>query len=278
MSAAPRSVDPALPIGVFDSGLGGLTVVKKLLEQLPHEDIIYLGDTARVPYGDKSRDTIIRYTREDVRFLMGFGVKAICIACNTADSMARLQMEAEFDVPIIGAVGPAARKAVKSTKSKRIGVIGTSATVRSGAYPAVIEKLDPTCRVIQQACPLLVPLVEAGRFHRGDVVVETVLHDYLLPLMEEEIDTIILGCTHYPLLYDIVADLLPEAALICSGFASVDFLRDKLAETGTLNPQKGTGSHRFFVTDAPERFAKHGSLFLQTPVLDVCEKVTLGGC
>ena len=274
-TSAAWTPEPSRPIGVFDSGLGGLTVVKKIIEQLPNEDIVYLGDTARVPYGDKSRETIVAYARQDVRFLLRQGIKALCIACNTADAMTRPRLEAEFDLPIIGAVEPAARRAVQSTRNKRIGVIGTAATVKSRAYVDAIERLAPDVRVFQKPCPLLVPLVEAGRFHRGDIVVETVLHDYLQPLIDDGIDTIILGCTHYPLLYDIVADLLPGAAIICSGYASVDSLADRLRETGLLNKKNTPGEHRFFVTDAPDRFARHGAVFMGMPMREICSKVTL---
>lgn len=264
-----------LPVGVFDSGLGGLTTVKSVIEQLPHEDIVYFGDTARVPYGDKSKETIVEYARQDIRFLLSFGVKAVCIACNTADAMARPEMEAEFDIPIIGAVAPAAKKAVRETKNKKIGVIGTTATVLSGAYQTVVSRFDPSCTVYQKACPLLVPLVEEGRFRRGDAVVEAVLRDYLLPLAAEGIDTLVLGCTHYPLLYDVVADILPGVRIISSGFASSEALAEKLAAAGLSNDQPGEGSRRFFVSDAPEQFSAHGSLFLGMPVQAVCEKAHL---
>ena len=264
-----------MPIGVFDSGLGGLTVVKKIIEQLPHEDIVYVGDTARMPYGDKSREKIIEYTRQDMRFLLSKQVKAVCIACNTADSMARKTMEEEFDLPIIGSVTPAANRAVHLTKNKRIGVIGTVATIASAAYKTEIARLDPACRVFSQACPLLVPLVEAGRFHQGDSVVETVLRDYLLPLKEKEIDVIILGCTHYPLLYDIVADILPGVEIICSGYASIGPLQQRLTAMNLLNDKETKGELRFFVSDAPERFAENGSVFLGMSVRERCKKVDL---
>ena len=264
-----------MPIGVFDSGLGGLTVVKKIIEQLPHEDIVYVGDTARMPYGDKSREKIIEYTRQDMRFLLSKQVKAVCIACNTADSMAKKTLEAEFDLPIIGSVAPAAKKAVDLTQNKRIGVIGTVATIASGTYKIEISQLDPVCKVFSQACPLLAPLVEAGRFQKGDSVVETVLRDYLLPLKEKEIDVIILGCTHYPLLYDIVADILPGVEIICSGYTSVDSLKRRLAAMDLLTDRTDAGEHSFFVSDAPERFAENGSVFLGMSVRERCKKVDL---
>lgn len=267
--------DKHSPIGVFDSGLGGLTAVKEIIEQLPHEDIVFFGDTARVPYGNRSRETIIEYSRQDMRFLLSHNVKIVCIACNTVDSMARMTLEKEFDIPIIGAVGPAAKQAVRLTKNKKIGVIGTAATVSSGAYRKVITQLSPECTVYSQACPLLVPLIESGRFHKGDTVVETVLRDYLLPLQAQGIDTIILGCTHYPLLYAIVKDILPGVEIVCSGSASTASLREKLASRDLLNDSKTEGRRRFFVSDAPEEFAANGSVFLGMSVREHCEKADL---
>ena len=267
-----KKYDKHSPIGVFDSGLGGLTAVKEIIEQLPHEDIVFFGDTARVPYGNRSRETIIEYSRQDMRFLLAHDVKIVCIACNTVDSMARLTLEQEFDIPIIGAVSPAARKALQLTKNKKIGLIGTFATVSSGAYRKLINKLAPDCTVYSQACPLLVPLIESGRFHKGDAVVETVLRDYLLPLQAQGIDTIILGCTHYPLLYAIVKDILPGVEIVCSGSASTEYLREKLAALDLLNDSETEGKRRFYVSDAPEEFATHGSVFLGMSVREHCEK------
>ena len=264
------------PIGVFDSGLGGLTVVKKLIEQLPNEDIVYFGDTARVPYGDRSRETILEYTRQDMAFLLSQDVKAVCIACNTADSMARTEMEKLYTLPIVGAVLPAAKTAVRVTLNRKIGVIGTHATVASGAYKNSIASLDPACTVYSVACPLLVPLVEEGRFHKGDAVTESVLADYLAPLREKGIDTIILGCTHYPLLYDMVASLLPGVFIICSGFASVDYLKNELAGRNLLNDRQTPGKTHFLVSDAPEKFAANASLFLGRPIGGQVKKVSVG--
>lgn len=261
------------PIGVFDSGLGGLTAVKKIMEYLPHEDIVYFGDTARVPYGNRSRETIVRYTRQDMEFLLSRDVKAVCIACNTADSMARREMEALFDVPIVGAVAPAAKKAAAVTRNGKIGVLGTFATVASGAYTKEIAACRPECRVFSVASPLLVPLVEAGRFRPGDAVTESVLDDYLQPLREKEIDTIILGCTHYPLLYDIVEALMPGVRIICSGFASAETLADLLTERDLRNPAQTPGKTSFFVSDAPEKFAQNGSVFLGREIAGTVEKI-----
>ena len=262
-----------LPIGVFDSGLGGLTVVKKMLESLPNEDIIYFGDTARVPYGDRSKETIIKYAQSDIEFLLTHRVKAVCIACNTADSMARIEMQKRFTLPIIGVVEPAALQALSTTKNGKVGVIGTKATIRSGAYEAVIRARSPKTEVFSVPCPLLCPLVEEGRFLRGDKVVESVLEDYLSPLKAAGIDTLILGCTHYPLLLDVISDLLPGVELISSGFASTETLMETLKEKDLLNPSEKPGTIRFFVSDAPEKFAENGSIFIGRKITGCVEKV-----
>ncbi len=250
------------PIGVFDSGLGGLTVVKELLAHLPQEDIVFFGDTGRVPYGGRSRETIVEYAKDDVAFLMRHNVKAIVIACNTADSAARNTLTATYDLPIVGVVEPAAKKAAAITKNGRIGVIGTKATVESRAYERTVAGIDPALQVFSVACPLLVPLVEEGRFRRGDPVVDNVLSDYLAPLRAEGIDTLILGCTHYPLLYDSIAALLPETNLICSGPASTEALIGTLRARGLLNDSGKPGSIRYYVSDAPRRFAENGGKFI----------------
>ena len=188
------------PIGVFDSGVGGLTAVRRLHEILPHEDIIYFGDTGRVPYGTRSAETILKYTRQDVRFLRKFDIKAIVVACNTVSATALDIVANETDVPMIGVVWPACAAARAATKTGRIGVIGTPATVRSGVYDRMLKAADPNLAVFMQPCPLLVPLVENGRVHCGDIVAETVVREYLAPIKAQNVDTLILACTHYPLL------------------------------------------------------------------------------
>ena len=187
-------------IGVFDSGLGGLTAVRRLHALMPQENIIYFGDTGRVPYGTKGRDIVTRYARQDVAFLRQFDLKSIIIACNTVSAIALDVLSRENDIPIIGTVEPACRRALTMTKNGRVGVIATAATVRSGAYEKYLHKKDGTLDLFTQACPLFVPLVENGRVHRGDIVIETVVKEYLTPLKEAGVDTLILGCTHYPLL------------------------------------------------------------------------------
>lgn len=189
-------------IGVFDSGIGGLTVVKSIVDSMPGENIIYFGDTAHVPYGTRSERQITEYVLADVRFLRTFDIKAVVIACNTADSVAKEKVrEAYPDLPVFGVVDPASRLAAETTKNSKVGVIATNATVKTGAYEKAIHKYNADATVYMEACPLLVPLVENGRFETGDPVIEIVLHEYLDPLVEKGIDTLVLGCTHYPLLY-----------------------------------------------------------------------------
>ena len=202
-------------IGVFDSGMGGLTAVRRLHALMPKENIIYFGDTSRVPYGTRGRDTIVKYARQDVAFLRQFDLKAIVIACNTVSSVALDLLTEENNIPIIGTVEPACRRAMTMTQNGRVGVIGTAATMRSGAYEKYLHKKDGTLRLYTQACPLFVPLVENGRVHRGDIVIETVAAEYLAPLKEAGVDTLILGCTHYPLLEEVISDYMgPDVTLI----------------------------------------------------------------
>lgn len=263
------------PLGVFDSGLGGLTVVKEILEHLPQEDIVFFGDTARVPYGSRSKETITEYVKEDMDFLLQYDVKAIVIACNTADSSAKAEMETLFDLPIVGVVEPAARLAAATTKNGRVGVIGTEATIRSGAYAQRMTAIAPEIRLYSKACPLLVPMVEEGRFHKTDPVVKSILTDYLTPLKGEGIDTLILGCTHYPLLRETIAGILPETELISSGTASIRALIRTLEAHGLRNDQPGQGVIRYFVSDAPDRFAENGSKFLGREILENVELVSV---
>ncbi len=206
------------PIGVFDSGLGGLTTVRELCRLLPEEDIVYFGDTGRVPYGSRSRETIVKYARQDVAFLRTFDLKTIVIACGTVSTTALDVLAAENPIPVLGVVAPAARAAARATRSGSIGLIGTQASIRSGAYERLIRAENPAARVLAQPCPLFVPLVENGRFRPGDVVIETVAAEYLAPLKEAGVDTLVLGCTHYPLLEKVIGAYMgPEVRLINSG-------------------------------------------------------------
>ncbi len=251
------------PIGIFDSGLGGLTAVKKLTELLPNEEIVYFGDTGRVPYGGRSRDTIIKYARQDIAFLHGFGTKAILSACGTVSTTALDAVKGEYPEPLFGVAEPAVRKAVASTRSGRIGLIGTAATIRSGKYQQLIQSLLPAAEVFGKACPLFVPLVEAGRIERGDIVIETVAREYLEPLLESGIDALILGCTHYPLLTDVISEIAgPDVTLVDSGAEAAGALALALKERALLSGRETAGRQRYIVSDRPEGFAATAALFL----------------
>lgn len=252
------------PIGVFDSGLGGLTAVHSLWRILPEENLIYFGDTARVPYGGRSKETILKYARQDVRFLRSFDLKAILIACGTVTTTSLSTLQAENDLPMVGVVEPTCRRAVSVTKNKRVGMIATLASVRSGAYEAALKRLDSEVEVFCEPCPLLVPLVENGRIRRGDVVIETVVKEYLEPLKAKGIDTLILGCTHYPLLTEIMADVMgPGVELVSAGEESAFELKRMLKAEGKRAKETRQGTTEFYVSDRAEDFEQIASLFLQ---------------
>ena len=251
------------PIGVFDSGLGGLTTVRELCRLLPGEDIIYFGDTGRVPYGSRSRETIVRYARQDVAFLRTFDLKLIVIACGTVSTTALEVLAQENPIPVLGVVAPAAAAAARATRNDRVGLIGTQASIRSGAYEALIHKEDPAAQVFSQPCPLFVPLVENGRFKPGDVVIETVAAEYLAPLKAAGVDTLVLGCTHYPLLEGVIsAQMGPEVTLVNAGAEGARAAAARLAELDALSGRNGGGTCRYFVSDRQEDFSRLASIFL----------------
>ncbi len=242
-------------IGIFDSGMGGLTVVKEIIESMPNENIIFFGDTANIPYGIHSKERITEFVLNDVRFLSGFDLKAIVIACNTADCAAREKVEELYPLPVFGVVKPAAKKAAEATKNNRIGVIATIATVSSEAYEKTISEFNPSAEVFSTACPALVPLIEDGHFRKGDEAVESALAEYLLPLKKQGIDTLVLGCTHYPLLSDIISDMLPGVNIISSSAAEVEVLKGALKGNDMLSGSE-RGDVKFFVSGNAERFEK----------------------
>jgi glutamate racemase len=249
------------PIGVFDSGIGGLTVVKALMKSLPCESIVYFGDTARVPYGTKSKSTIVRFSLENVEFLLRFGVKCIVIACNTSSSWALPTLRKFFKVPIIGVIRPGAAAAVRLTRCKRVGVVGTRATVNSHAYDAAIQRIDPAVSVFSQSCPLFVPLVEEG-WTNGSICRE-VAQMYLKPLQKHRIDTLILGCTHYPLLTSTIRQVMGSGvSLVDSGEQTSDDVRGVLAANDLMANGRKKPRYRFFVTDEPAHFNNVGHRFL----------------
>ena len=264
------------PIGVFDSGLGGLTAVKALRRLLPGEDLIYFGDTARVPYGGRSRETLLKYARQDIAFLRSFDLKAVLIACGTVTSTSLDTLRKENDLPVLGVVEPSCREALAVTNNKKIGMIATLASARSGAYERTLKGLDADVQVVSQPCPLFVPLVENGRISRGDVVIETVAREYLEPLKATGVDTLILGCTHYPLLTEIIGDIMgPEVTLVSAGEESAFELK-RLLKAGSLRADEGqTGGVDFYVSDRPEDFEKIASVFLGTELSHGAERINI---
>ncbi len=265
------------PIAVFDSGLGGLTAVRALDDILPAEDVIYLGDTQRVPYGGRSVETITSFALDDLNHLLKYDIKAVVIACGTVSTVAlEAVKKAAGDIPVFGVVEGAAQRAVAATKTGRIGVIGTAASVRSGAYERRIKELLPTAQVFSTACPLFVPLVEAGRVKPGDVVIETVAREYLADIISHGVDTLVLGCTHYPHLTEILQGIMGEGvSLVNVGEEAVRALARHLENTGTLNPKRMCGQHRYLVTDGCESFGEMASFFLQRQVRGQVELVRL---
>ena len=262
------------PIGVFDSGIGGLTVARELMHQLPDESIIYFGDTARVPYGPKSPETVRRYSHEISDFLRREEVKAIVVACNTATAHALPMLREELSIPVLGVVEPGARAAARATGSGRIGVIGTAGTINSGAYERAITALAPGASILARACPLFVPLVEEGWLDTE--ATRLIAREYLAPFADARIDTLVLGCTHYPLLKPLIGELLgPTVALI-------DSAAETAAETGRVLSERelrtdggARAPHRFIASDAPDQFLRLGQRFLGDTIERV-ETLTLG--
>ncbi len=247
------AVFDARPLGVFDSGIGGLTVVRELLSLLPDEELVYYGDVARLPYGNKSPEAVTRFSREIAAFLIGRGVKAIVVACNTASALALPALTAEFDVPIVGVIESGARAAVARTESGRIGVIATASTVRSGAYGRALRAHRPDLVITERACPLFVTLVEEGWTEHP--VTRQVAHEYLAPLEEHASDTLILGCTHYPLLKPVIqAEMGAGVSLIDSGEETARTVFDLLAERGLRAPAGRKPGHAIYLSDLPVSF------------------------
>ena len=271
------------PIGVFDSGVGGLTVVKEIMNQLPQEAIVYFGDTARVPYGSKSAETVLQYSRQIANFLLSQGVKAIVIACNTASAVALEALRKELTIPVLGVVKPGAKVAARTTKTGRIGVIGTETTVRSGVYSEYLRKTDPQVNVYAKACPLFVPLVEEGWLN-SDPITEQVATRYLQELKAKKIDTLVLGCTHYPLLRDTIGRIMgDDVTLVNPAYETAHSLKYVLADYDILNEKTREGEtyetadfsrppqHRFYVSDGAEKFRNFASSILPSPMIEVCD-------
>lgn len=257
------------PIGVFDSGVGGLTVAREIMRQIPNEKIIYFGDTARVPYGSKSQDTIIRFSKQIVRFLQTFQVKTIVVACNTASAYALDELEKEIDIPIIGVVKPGAKTASEVTGNGRIGVIATEATIGSGIYTQYIQELNRDVTIYGKACPLFVPLIEEGLWQ--DPVTDEIARRYLTELIDIDIDTLILGCTHYPLIRSALGKVMGESVtLVNPAYETARELREMLAERGILNeesPKLGTNQYQFYVSDGAEKFKRFANSIIKYGIL-----------
>ena len=255
------------PIGIFDSGVGGLTVVKEIMNQIPGETIIYFGDTARLPYGSKSKETVITYTRQIIRFLMGKGVKAIVIACGTASAFALETVKTEIDIPIIGVVKPGAKVAAETTKNGRIGVIGTEGTIQSGIYNEFLSETNPQVKVFGKACPLFVPLVEEGLI--DDPVTLEMANRYISELLKYDIDTLVLGCTHYPLLRKTIQTIVGEKIeLVNPAYETAKSLKEVLADNRLENDNVKKLDHKFYVSDGAEKFKRFANSILPCEVVE----------
>ncbi|HYM81685.1 MAG TPA: glutamate racemase [Candidatus Limnocylindria bacterium] len=250
----------ARPIGVFDSGIGGLSAVREIFRTLPGESVVYFGDSARLPYGSKSRETVTRFSLEIAAFLVRQNIKCLVVACNTASSYALDALTRQLEIPVIGVIEPAARAAVAASPHGRIGVIGTLGTVGSGAYPAFIETLAPGASVISRACPLFVPLIEEG--WTDHAVTRQVAEEYLLEIRNGHLESLILGCTHYPLIAPLLAELMgPAVRLVDSGAEAARATAALLAERGQL-AAGGSPEHRFYLSDEPRSFTRIAQAFL----------------
>ena len=260
------------PIGVFDSGVGGLTVVRQLMRELKNEEIVYFGDTARVPYGNKSKETVTKFSRQDIRFLLTKDVKAVVIACNTSSSNSLEELKKEFEVPLFGVVEPGVEEAIETTKNKRVGIIGTSATIRSDAYSQLIRERAPEIQVFSTACPLFVPLAEEGWV--DNEVTKLTASCYLTEMIENQVDSIVLGCTHYPLLKQCLKETVgSRIKLVDPAYGAAIKVREYLKAENKLRENAALAQHSFYVSDQTEMFDKIsltalGKLY-QAEVIDI---------
>lgn len=249
------------PVGVFDSGVGGLTVVNQLIKSLPQEDIIYFGDTAHLPYGSKSKESVIRFSLDIANFLKAQKVKIIVVACNTASSFALSSLREKIEIPVIGVIEPGAQAAIDATRNFKIGIIGTEGTVKSRAFEEALRKIDKNVKVFSRACPLFVPLVEEGWLDEPET--SQIAEKYLSPMKDEGIDTLILGCTHYPLLKELLSRIMgQEISLIDTAEATAKAVERKLREKNLLRKGSRKAVYKFFVSDDPEKFLQLGKRFL----------------
>ncbi|MBQ7986120.1 MAG: glutamate racemase [Clostridia bacterium] len=261
-------------IGVFDSGLGGLTAVKQIMAELPNENIVYFGDTGRVPYGTRSKETIIKYSKNDVNFLLEKDVKMIVIACGTVSSTALEVLKKEYNVPILGVVEATSLAAINATKNKKIGIIGTPGTIKSGAYEKFIKAQNSEIETFSSACPLFVPLVENGHFETE--VAKLVIKEYLEEIKEKGVDTLILGCTHYPLLSKAIGEFMGDGVtLINAGSEVAKALKTELASQKLLKEDGKVGKYSYFVSDNVDGFENLGGLFLEREINGQVEKIDI---
>lgn len=269
----PKKSPQTLSIGMFDSGVGGLTVMKQITKYTPKEHIVYFGDTARVPYGEKSRETIIRYSIENSIFLMQQNIKILVIACNTASAYALEKLRQIFNIPVIGVIEPGAQKAVEVTRTGRIAVLGTKGTVNSGVYQAEIKKRLSQAVVTAIPCPLFVPLVEEQFIHHASA--KLIVKEYLAPLQSQKVDTVLLGCTHYPLLRQLIEEELgPDVSVVDSAMTCAEQVLAVLKDQALGSDRNDSPQHNYYVSDDPEKFRNLGRNFLGIP-LDNVEAATL---
>lgn len=255
------------PIGIFDSGIGGLTVLKEIAKLLPNENLIYLGDTARVPYGIRSAETVIKYSLECAFFLFRKEIKMLVVACNTSSSLSLEILKKKLPIPVIGVIEPGVKAALKVTKNGKIGIIGTEATIQSEAYPKKIKSINPDIEVVSKACPLFVPLVEEGILEGK--IAELVVERYLKELKNSGIDTLVLGCTHYPLLKKTIQQYMGGIQLVDSAQEIAQEVKDLLFLQKLINKNSKAGAKTFYVTDSPERFKKIGEIFLNYEIKNI---------
>jgi glutamate racemase len=249
---------------MFDSGIGGLTVLKEVRSLLPEEHIVYLGDTARVPYGSKSPHTVTKYALESALFLLTKGIKVLVIACNTSAALSLSILKRKLPIPVLGVIDPGAKEAVAHTRNKKVGIIGTKATIRSMAYERAIKRLDPEIHVISQSCPLFVPIVEEGLEH--DDVARIMAERYLKGLSQSGIDVLVMGCTHYPVLEEVIRDVMGDGvAIVHTGRETAKAVKETLEKGDSIN-ETGKGGCEYFVTDSPDLFREVGGRFLEEPL------------
>lgn len=262
----------AQKIGIFDSGVGGLTVAKEIFKKLPQEEVVYFGDTGRFPYGTRSKEVIQTFSGQAVKFLLEQDVKIVVVACNTASSQALSYLKQNFSLPILGVIQPGVKKAIATTKNKRIGVIGTEGTVASNSYPEAIRQADPTIKVFSYPCPLFVSLAEEGYINKKATYL--IAEDYLKPLIKAKVDTIILGCTHYPLLKNVIQKVVKNKVKLVDSAETIALETKKVLEEGNLLNNNHSPNSKFYVSDLPEKFIKLARRFIRNNVSSV-EKIDI---